>query len=714
MCTPSQPSPALQAFQLCKNVDDILCTDVPPKDRRGCNERDRSIVNKDMTVNELYEFAKVCFEASVTSFTQFFTEFIPELVRGIWNASITAIEGNLWDKLRGEWESARSLAADIHEAVRENPAAYFAHIWDRIVGVASEQIQNFDCLKPEVKVEKTCSFVVGYMMPPMILAKLLVKGYKGIKGVDFLAGRKKLDLQLHGGHLAHKEINAFKSLYGKELQLPEGSNKRFILYSKLQNTLNAKVLYFDVENAVQKKLNDIVFKDKGLVDAINNSFMSKFKDLLDAHPELKSRLQGEYKDYKSFRLRLALKEGDDPKKFTKMLMDLQNKAAQNFADDFEKLGMNKAIPPMTDEAVDPRRWFLAGIGDTPLEANMAARGARVNSPTTVQTFKNQEKVLNRDVSVIENLRTKLAGDPKLLQAGVLTKTPEGMIPSKEMVEILRKNKPDAFMTAEEYSAAIKSKVKTMFGKDIDDGTVTALTNYYQKVDSLSPPLFVAERTVINLAEAERGIVSVDFAGAGVNNAFEQMRALAQTTNKPLSESLEKIQSRVDGVTVKMDEGKKFFDDAVKKTSNEKHSALFSGDDGIFMPKSEFMDRDKYDLIKKLGAHESPSQFRVTFVRSEYSAGKPIPAAERTKRIVQAESIEKKLREAVTKADGITSQQGQKMLFAIDYVPKEVGGTFNLIIGGAKPTAAQLKTIEEAYKKLLKTENGEHLGRIVVP
>lgn len=728
MCTP--PNPNQNLIRLCNNVDDVICKDVPAKDRRSCEESDRYVFKKDMTTSELYNFAKGCFQTSVTSFTQFFTDFIPELIKGIWNATVSATDGSLWDKLHGEWESTRAFFADINEAIRENPSAYFAHIWQKIIDSVSENIEGFDCLKPQLKVERTCAFVSGWLMPPAVLGTFLVKGFKAIKHVDIKAGAKQLQLALTKAekkpaltlkaekslaHVAATEINNYKSLYSKEPKLPSNSNSLFINSMKADRAITKHIIYFDVENSVQKKLNDVVFKDKSLVDAVNNSFMTKFQDNLNASPELKSRLVGQYKDYKSMRLKLVLKDGDDKAHFQKLLSNLQNKTSMDFVTEFEKLGMNKAIPPMTSEVVDVKRWFLAGTGDTALEANMAARGARANTTSQVVNFKNQLNILNKDINEIEFYRKNLESRQALLKSGIMAKTNDGIIPSKEIIEILRKNKPDDFSTSAEYVAKIKGRVKALFGKEIDDQTVSDLTNYFQKVDSLSPPLFASERTIINLGEANRGIVSVDFAGAGVNNAFEQMRALSSTSLKQtdktvvVNEALTKLKSRTDGVTDQMNQGKKTFDQAIKDVSKESHPTLFSGDDGIFIPKSEFVLKDKEDLIKALGTKENPSQYRVTFVRSEYEGGKVIPAKDRGKLIARAESIEKALRERVVGVGKLPIEKSKQMIFGIDFVPKESGGTFNLLIGGAKPTKEELKRIEESFKQILNSDANEVMG-----
>lgn len=708
---------------LCGHVDDILCKDVPKADRRGCHLEDQSVIHKNMKARELYEFARGCFQTSVTSFTQFFTEFIPELIKGIWQATVASADGSLWEKLKGQYESIASLTADLHEAVREDPGAYFAHIWEKIIATTSQNIANFDCLKPQLKVERTCAFVAGWLMPPAILAKFLVKGYKAVKHLDLNAGKQRLKLALEKSEKAHpplalKEINHYKSLFAKEPNLPVGSNQKFIELMKADAQLKKRILYFDVENAAQKKLNDLVLRDKGLVDAINNSYMQKLLDNLKNNPELMSRLQGSYKDYKSLRLRLELKEGDDPVKFQKMLADLQIKTSDDFKSEFEKMGMNKTIPPITDEAADPGRWFLAGIGESSLEANMAARGARSDPRLSVIDYKTHVHVIDRDIREIEVLRKELQKQSDLLKSGILTQTPEGIIPSKEMIEILRKNKPDNFSTPEEYVAKIKNKTETLFGKTLNDSVIADLTSYFQKVDSLSPPLFTAERTLVNLQEAKKGIVSIDFAGAGVNNAFEQMRALvSQTSTKsplPASSVLSKVQTHVDSVTDQMNKGKTVFDKNIKQATKESHAPLFSGDDGIFLPKTALTLETKTNLVQKMGQQNNPSQFRVTFVHSEYENGKSIPAKERSKKIAEAESVEKKLRELVTGKNLIPPEKAKELMFAIDYNPKETGGTFNLIIGGKKPTSAELKMISDAFSKTLNSAAGELTGKIIVP
>lgn len=519
------------------------------------------------------------------------------------------------------------------------------------------------------------------------------------------------------------EANSYKLQYGKESVTDTGNRTFMKLMDADHRATNSRVVYFDVENAVQKKLNDTVIGDKGMVDAINNSFMDKLNKNLKESPELMSRLEGQYKDYKSMRLRLTLNPGDDAALYEKKLSELYQKTNNEFAAEFEKMGLTKMISPRTDEVVDVRNWFLSGSGETALEANMAARGARTTAfkegkPNTVN-FKQHLDAIHSDINTIESLRKGLAENPALLKAGIMAKTPTGeVIPSKDMIGVLRKIKPADCENAAEYAAKIRAKVKTLFNSDISDAHIDDLTKYFQKVDSLSPPLFQRERVAINLADAKAGIVSVDFTGVGVENAYEQMRGLSAVKyaqkDKTLlvQDAFKRVQDNVDGVTDSMNQSKRFFTTATSNPNDPTLKPKFSGDDGIFMPKMNWSMGDKKDLLKKLSKEADPSKYRVTYVNTVFNNGDVIPAAERSIRVVRAEGIEKSVREAVIGAEKINSERAKKMIIAIDSVPFSKGGKFNLIIGGEKVTEDEKKLLLKAFEKSLRLQEGEVVGDII--
>lgn len=797
--------------RLCQNVDDIVCKDIPDRTRRSCDERDKTIIHSGMTASEVYHFSKGCIKSAATSFAEFFTKFLPELCKAIWELSKglynTVTSPGLFSSLKGVYESARSMASDVYEAIHQDPGLYFAHIWNKIVDAVGPMVANYECLSPQSKVENICGFIGEWVMPPAFLAKVIVRGSKGAKelielGLIAKAGKKRalathsssealprlsfkayrqlfkkykelgytiddfklMDLQGNLHKIKPEDLkpidtvegqrqyamltgkadppppprdipplesadDSYKSKYALERKLPANSNQDFINHIQRDAAKKATdVLYFDVENAFQKTLNDQVFADKKIVDAINNSFFNKFYDNLRNSPELMSRLDGEYKDYKSFRLRLQLKPGDDPKKYEKLLDDLYRKTNNDFINDVHLKQLAKQLPPRTDAVTDPINWFLSGAGDNALDANMAARAVRASresakAPAPKLThFREHAQLFRSEIYSIERLRRSLSSNKRLLDKRVLEKTSKGdIIPSKAMINILRKIKPTDFSNEAEYIAKIRSQSQTIFGVALDDSTIHSLSTYFEKVNGLSPPLFLTERVIIDLNQAQKGIVSVDFTSIGVDNIYEQMKGLADINKKAkngkplLEQSFANMQLGVDKVTQDMDTAKEYFRKAVEKTEGpSKNSPHFSGDDGIFMPKSrDWSESDKIRLVSELAMAPDPSKFRVTFVSSHFSDGKPIPAYERSKRIVRAENLEKEIRSKIIGIEKITDLEAKTFISAIDYTPSPSGGNFNLILSGKKFSATELSMIEDAFKKNLDSASGERFGKIIL-
>ncbi len=518
--------------------------------------------------------------------------------------------------------------------------------------------------------------------------------------------------------LSTPEIKQYKDRYSHDFKLPTNSNRQFMDFIEADKIAGkTNVIYFDVENSVQKKLNDQIFGEKTMVDSVNNSFMERFYKHVEENPALKLRLSGQYKDYKSLRLRLELKPGDDPASFEKILADTYQKSASEFKAEFDTLKLEKIINPRTDTLPQVDRWFLAGSGDTPIAANMAARGARAVPERGILHYQDHIPELHADALQIEHLRGVFAGDLHLLDIHVVEKLADGhIIPSKEMIGILRKFKPSDFLKEEEYFAKIHEQVQNIFGKDINDETIKNLTAYFRKVDSISPPLFSRERTEINLGDATKGIVSIDFTGVGVDNAYQQMSALArlnyQQSDKAvlLKEAFGDVQAHVDQVTVQMNISKRYFSDSVQKVNEKNHAPMFSGDDGIFMPKTDkWTLDDKKKLIQELGKSEDPSKFRVTFVNSSYTNGKVISVEARSKLVVKAEKFEKKIREKLIGIKGVSTEEAKKIITAIDFIPKAKGGTFTVITGGKKLTAREQQLLIEAAEKSIDHNAGETFG-----
>ncbi|MBY0413618.1 MAG: hypothetical protein K2Q18_05615 [Bdellovibrionales bacterium] len=518
------------------------------------------------------------------------------------------------------------------------------------------------------------------------------------------------------------EASAYRARYSDN-RLTKADNRPFMTAMEADKAAkNGDVIYFNTHNSVQKKLNDEWIKDKGMVDAINNSFFTKFNKNLDDFPELKSKLGGKYVGFKDEDLRLLVSSPAEKEKIMEQLNALYRKTNAEFVKEFEEAGLSKLISPRTDELPDVSTWFLSGVGDSALEANMAARSARTSgfSSGSAQTVRFSDKIakMHKDVLEIEKIRSRLAGSKRLVKSGMMEKLESGqIIPSEKMIDILRGTKLSECVDVADYYAKFRAKVRNQFNSDISDAEITQFTKYFQKTDSFSPPIYTRDPVEMDLAKAEHGIVSVDFTGVGVDNAYAQMKALSKvdyTQKNPESlmrDTFEKINTHVDEVTKEINESKRFFSSSSSR-QNDVTKPGFSGDDGILMPKSDWSYSDKIALIEKLSKFKNPSKFRVTFAKTKFSNGKSIASEERSARIVRAEKIEKALREEVTGALKIPRERAKKMIFAIDVEPNAVGGQYNLLIGGERTTPEERKMILEAFTKSLKGQDGEKLGHII--
>ncbi|MBK26879.1 MAG: hypothetical protein CME70_22950 [Halobacteriovorax sp.] len=509
------------------------------------------------------------------------------------------------------------------------------------------------------------------------------------------ATRKKLpvDSAEYRSQIRSKpSVERFKSKYAKS-QL-EFENRRFI--SEIGKTPpGKKSVYFDVENSVLKDLNDNIFESKDLGDAAGNLFNSILYGKIKSDPKLATRLDGKYRDFKSMRFRFLLDEGEDATALNNALKKAYGEAAAEFEVKLSATGLKELWATRSGQTGNPRKWFLAGTGSNPLEANMAARQARgmleeMGTSNRLVEYASRVDSLSKDIKDLEKIRTLLSRMPELKKAGVLVDSGNGkFILSKDMIGILRKTKRGDFSSLKDYRKAIRKQARGLFGVKLDKVAIDGMTKYFEGVDALSPPLFIRSRNGIDLSSANSGLVSVDFTGVGVDNAFEAMNGLLKATtegagNKKLVEgALKSIDDHVENVTESMNRSKRAFNDGTQHVSGAEKPAVFSGDDGMYFPDKPWTRSEKQKLVDKLGG-EDPSKYRVTFVETKYKNGKPIPADLRSEYIVKAEKVEKAIRKAVTGlGEGqISPERAREMMIAIEYKPAQAGKSdWDILFGG---------------------------------
>ena len=178
-CTPDKVNKDLNFARVCNDVSDIICKDVKLEERRSCQETDETIFSSATTKEDLYNFAKGCLFSGAVSFVQFFTDFLPKML--VWLYNFFTGDEDTWAKIKGAYESAISMTADLYEVVLDEPGPLFSKLWNKIVDSVGPMVANYDCLKPQLKVERICGFIGGWVLAPMGFAKVLVMGAKETK-----------------------------------------------------------------------------------------------------------------------------------------------------------------------------------------------------------------------------------------------------------------------------------------------------------------------------------------------------------------------------------------------------------------------------------------------------------------------------------------------------------------------------------------------------
>lgn len=488
------------------------------------------------------------------------------------------------------------------------------------------------------------------------------------------------------------KVEQFKKTYSKSDL--EFENRNFMSQvNKLPQ--GKKAVYFDTENSVLKQLNDEIFETKDLSDAAGNLFNRIIFDKININPVLTGKLNGKYRDFKSMRFRFLLDEGEDSADVINALNKIYGESTTEFTKQLKATGLAPLWSARTGQSGDPGKWFLAGVGDSPLEANMGARQARglLESGGASKLVKYSDRVdtLATDIKIIEKIRSSLEGISKLRNFNIMLDVGKGnIVLSKNAIAILRKTKRGDFTTLEKYRASLKKQFQKIFGTKVDDLSLDGMTKYFEGVDSLSPPLFIRSRAGIDLGQGNKGLVSVDFTGVGVDNAYEAMTALSKTSGASggnanyVKNALRAIDAHVDNVTTSMNQAKIAFNKSTQSVSGKNRPAVFSGDDGMYFPDKAWTMGEKQDLVNRLAAKD-PTKYRVTFVETNYKDGRVIPNALRSEYIVKAEKVEKNIRKAVTGVgEGqISPERAKKMMIAIEFKPGgSASSDWDILIGGS--------------------------------
>ncbi len=499
------------------------------------------------------------------------------------------------------------------------------------------------------------------------------------------------------------EVEQFKATHLRSGFEAPADNEAF-LNRVIHTPEDGRSVYFHVDNAVLKMLNDKIFKDKELSAATLNLYKEIFFEELEKDRWVHGRTRpahqgGVYSDFKIIRLEVRGRTDAEVDKIYPALEALHERVGTRFA---AEMARHREIAALYQDRrgilADPANWNQAGFGKNAAQASIQARrnrragpGERTpGKPTRPRRF-DAEAVLEvaSQVREIEKLRLQLDDtfqhDPRIISEGVLT---------TDALDILRRAQGDLRITdLASYREYIEKRFQQRFDVRLTDEDVGRLQKYYHLANELAPSIYIKEKEPIALAEikdATHGVVSFDVAG---QNSLNMRATLLALFHAHAVHGNQKNDAKLVDLTLELTfEGQLRESDAFDASKATIGAALSrthlrgegtntepridgsltaSGDDATFLPSRPIGFTEKLRLLRNLRQTATPSRFRVTFQPQNDGFGQPIADARRFKLISQAEQLEKKLRDDL-EAAGFSFEALKQTVFAVSVEPSRDG------------------------------------------
>lgn len=557
------------------------------------------------------------------------------------------------------------------------------HKLSSLMKVASSKIktqyQRYACYSPLAQEELKC-YAIGTVVDPTMIAGYFVKGGRAAIAISRISKENKA--YAIAAKQTVKKFDGRADLISKYLNYSPttvGENQKWI--SLADKGVNAKSVFFDIENSQIKNLNDTL-KDKNLVTSLTNYH----KDLLDTkmqslQKEFPDLVIDKYSDFKSMRYAFS---GQIPPDLEKRLKKIFKETNAEFA---EHLKSSKVV-----RATDPAgEWFRAGVGNSADQANLAARYSRGVSDNSVHTFsqKGLQTAMSKKLSSLEKDRQTLR------EVFKGTSAVEGQTLHQDVFDIVRKNKGDSKKISEALSGRFALE-------RLPKSSVRTLERYVKNADDFSPGLYIAKREVAHLNEATYGGLSADIIGLGGANLKGTAEALAKTDS--VEKALEKTRFAEKSVTLDFIEQKKTFESVVTRSVNPgKLKTICSGDDCVSVATKPLSEGEKQNILNGIANTKYSGGFRLAFVSDGIK-----DVESRNLLATQGESIEKKLRQ--TLGTKIEPNKLKGLTFGVDMRTQTLNqGGVKLLVGhaqGVRLTERERDLIDKFFNDAVESLNKE--------
>lgn len=463
-------------------------------------------------------------------------------------------------------------------------------------------------------------------------------------------------------------------------------------------------IYFHVENAVLKILNDKGFLDKEITAATLNMY----KDMFFKHLA-KSRVGdslvaieygGAYNDFKTIRLVFDTKIALGEQELIDALDGFRREVGQEFGKEMQGFpALAQAYRDSSNPLLkDPAHWHEAGMGRSSAEASLKARmrreadyHGRDDSDLMFgrKTKPNGESV---DIAQVAKAVRRVEGDRVMLmhffsdvvnysQGGPVVHNYEGKLrlvpdprifesslPTEDLIDILRtaQTSPE-IKNHEQYRAYVELSLKTRFGVHLDhlnndkrNEVIDTLQRYFRLANSLAPSVIVREQEPIGLADISgttHGLWSFDITGQNRRNLRQVFQALhySAITEKDNGDM-------VDAALEMTTEGQQKASAAFWGLGGHLRTTLLNngvvraddplsiqstGDDFTAVPGGSVTPLQRAKTLSDIADHPmGGGLFRSVLQSQTYLDGSPIRREDRFAIVSSAEGVEKAVRRAV--------------------------------------------------------------------
>lgn len=469
-------------------------------------------------------------------------------------------------------------------------------------------------------------------------------------------------------------------------------NRRWIRSARSER----RGLYVDIENSAIKRLNDSL-GDKNLVTSITNMHKEmlnrRLLELRSSYPEVTFEM---YSDFKSFRIFI-----DQDQLSLGLRTDLES-ALRAANSDFEQAlrGLEGLQLPARE---NPAAWFQMGFGESADQAGLATRYARDMTPGDGELpylvdFHDIRSSLDaRRVSIdqrLDELRSSLATHPEASQ-----RIFDSSVPRLEVFELLRKNSSLA-------PAELRNLFSVRLGVSLDERSVRLLQEYARDVDRFSPGLWIEQRVVANLDQAQYGGLSADFKGMGARNMRQVALDLRSSTD--LDQAILQIRRGEGEVTRSFAQARDDFSQMIDRELHQfniQTTNRCSGDDCVSIPAQALSPEARDHILRVIAQGEDPNAYRLSFIPPD------VAPASRSILAVHGELIEKTLRREVTGfgASRISPEVMDQLTIGIQ-MPSQLGqGPIEIIISPASReliSPEQLQLLNQRARRAVEAASRE--------